>query len=74
MEVNLTVDQLEQLKKLASSTGRRADELVREAIDNLLAYNDWFKKEVEIGLAQVTQGDLVEDEEVLARINRIIQR
>ncbi len=52
MEVHLTQDQLEQLNKLASSTGRGADELVREAIDNLLAYNEWFRKEVEIGLAE----------------------
>jgi len=74
MEVNLTPDQVEQLNKLASSTGRRADELVQEAIDNLLAYNQWFREEVEIGLAQVRQGELVEDEEVRARIERIIQR
>ena len=74
MEVNLTPDQVEQLNKLASSTGRRADELVQEAIDNLLAYNQWFRKEVEIGLAQVRQGELVEDEEVRVRIERIIQR
>ena len=74
MEVNLTPDQVEQLNELASSTGRRADELVQEAVDNLLAYNVWFRKEVETGLAQVSRGDLVEDEEVLTRINRIIQR
>jgi predicted transcriptional regulator len=74
MEVNLTPDQVEQLNKLASSTGRRADELVQEAIDNLLAYNHWFRKEKEIGMDQVRQGELVEDEEVRARINRIIQR
>ena len=74
MEVHLTQDQLEQLNKLASSTGRGADELVREAIENLLAYNEWFRKEVEIGLADVRQGELVEDEEVRARINRIVQR
>ncbi len=74
MEIPLTPDQLEQLNELASSTGRRADELVQEAIDNLIAYNKWFRKEVEIGLAQVRQGELVEDEEVRARIDRIIQR
>jgi len=74
MEVHLTTEQLEQLNRIASSTGRRTDELVKEAIDNLLAYNDWFRKEVEIGLAQVRQGDLVEDDEVRARIDRIIQR
>jgi predicted transcriptional regulator len=74
MEVHLTSDQLEQLNELASSTGRRADELIQEAIDNLIAYNKWFRKEVEIGLGQVKQGELVEDEEVRARINRIIHR
>lgn len=74
MEVHLTSDQLEQLNELASSTGRRADELIQEAIDNLIAYNKWFRKEVEIGLDQVKQGELVEDDEVRARINRIIHR
>jgi len=74
MEVHLTPDQLDQLNKLASSTGRCADELVQEAVDNLLAYNEWFRKEVEVGLAQVRRGELVDDEEVRARIDRIIQR
>jgi predicted transcriptional regulator len=74
MELHLTPDQLEQLNQLASSTGRCADELVKEAIDNLLAYNQWFRKEVEIGLAEVSRAELVEDEEVRARINQIIQR
>jgi len=74
MEVHLTPDQLEQLNRLASSTGRCADELVQEAVDNLIAYNEWFRKEVEVGLAQVKRGELVDDEEVRARINQIIQR
>jgi len=74
MEVHLTPDQLEELNKLASSVGRSADELVREAIDNLLAYNEWFRKEVETGLAEVKHGESVEDEEVRAQIDRIIQR
>jgi predicted transcriptional regulator len=74
MEVHLTPEQLDQLNKLASSTGRCADELVQEAVEDLLAYNGWFRKEVEVGLSQVRHGDLVEDEEVRARINRLIQR
>jgi predicted transcriptional regulator len=74
MEVHLTPDQLDQLNKLAFSTGRRADELVQEAVDNLLAYSEWFRNEVEVGLSQVRCRELVDDEEVRTRINRIIQR
>ena len=73
MQVDLTPDQLEELNKLASAIGRSADELVREAIDNLLAYNKWFGEQVEIGLSQARQGIFIEDEEVRARIDRLSQ-
>ena len=71
MEVHLTPEKLEQLNELASSTGRSTSELVQEAIDNLLAYDKWFKEQVETGLSQARQGDLIEDEEVRARIERM---
>ena len=73
MEVQFTPDQETQLNEMAVKTGRRTDELVREAVDRLLAYNQWFREQVQVGLDQIERGEFVDDEEVRARIERIFQ-
>ena len=73
MEVHLTPGQLEQLNKLASTMGRGTDELVQEAVENLLAYNEWFREQAQVGLNEIARGELLEDEEVRARIDRMFQ-
>lgn len=72
--VDLTTDQVAQLTKLASATGRGTDELMQEAVKNLLAYNNWFKEQVQVGQGQIRGGELLEDEEVRARIDRMFGR
>ena len=74
MEVQLSPDQLTRLDELASVTGRGPAELVREAVDNLLAYDKWFQEEVQIGQEQARRGELLEDDEVRARIERMFPR
>jgi predicted transcriptional regulator len=71
--VDLTPDQVTQLNKLASATGRGTDQLMQEAVENLLSYNKWFEEQVQIGQAQIQRGDLLEDEEVRARIDRMFR-
>ena len=39
----------------------------------MLAYNPWFREQVQVGLDQIERGEFVEDEEVRARIERIFQ-
>ncbi len=73
MEVHLTADQESQLSELATKTGRPTESLVQEAVDRLLAYNDWFKEQVQTGLDQIQRGEFVEDEKVRARIGRMFQ-
>ena len=73
MEVHLTPNQEARLNELAAATGRRTDELVQEAVDRLLAYNNWFKEQVQVGLDQIQRGEFVEDETVRARIERMFQ-
>ncbi len=51
MEVQFTPDQQAGLARLAAEQGRSEESLVREAIDRLLSYNEWFVREVEKGLA-----------------------
>ena len=41
-----------------------------EAIDRSLDYENWFIQEVEKGLAQDAPGELIEHEEVVARIEK----
>ena len=73
MEVYLTPHQESGLNELATATGRGTDQLVQEAVDRLLAYNTWFKEQVQVGLDQMSQDEFVDDEEVLARIERMFQ-
>lgn len=71
--VDLTPDQIAELDKLASDTGRAKMELVQEAVTNLLAYNNWFRREVEHGLAQAERGELLDDVDVRARLDRMFR-
>ncbi len=71
MTVDLTPDQIAELNRLASVTGRGTDELMQEAVGNLLAYNEWFREQVRIGQDQIKRGELIEDDEVRNRIEKM---
>ena len=70
MEVHLSPEQEAQLSQLAARTGRDTTQLVQEAVDRLLDYDTWFIKEVEKGQAQAARGELIEHDEVIARIDK----
>ena len=72
MEVHLPQQQEAQLNALAEQTGRRTDELVQEAVAQLLDYNEWFKAQVKIGIDQIARGEFIEEEEMDARIERML--
>ncbi len=57
-----------QLNDLAMQTGLKTEELVREAVARLLAYNEWFKQQVQIGIDQIARGEFIEEEEMAARV------
>jgi len=57
-----------KLSQLAERTHRSKDEALEEALDQALAYNDWFERKVKDGLAAVERGEVVPDEDVLAWI------
>jgi len=48
------------------------EELVREAIERLIEYDDWFVREVKKGLAQIDQGRTLTQEEVGARLKKYL--
>ena len=66
MELLLTAETEAKLNELARRTRRGADELVEEAVDHLVAYNEWFEHKVKDSQAAVARGETVSDEEVRA--------
>lgn len=66
MEVHITPETEAKLDSLARRTHKGKAELLREAIDHLVAYNDWFERKVSDSIAAVDGGETVPDEEVAA--------
>ena len=64
MEVHLTPESETKLNDLARRTRRGADELLEEAVDHLVSYNEWFERKVRDSQAAVTRGETVPDEDV----------
>ena len=64
MELHLTVGAEAKLNQLAERTHRATGELLEEAIDHLIAYNEWLERKVKESLATARRGEFVSDEEV----------
>ena len=62
-----------QLNELAAKTGRGTDDLVQEAVARLLAHDEWFKEQVQVGIDQIKRGEFIEEEEMDARVERMLQ-
>ena len=73
MEVHLPRNQEVQLNELAAKTGRGTDDLVQEAVARLLAHNEWFKAQLQIGIDQIARGEFIEEEEMDARVERMLR-
>ena len=72
MEVNLTPELQAKLDEVASQQGRDAQSLVQEAVQRLVDYDQWFVREVEKGLSQIERGEVLEHEEVGARLEKLL--
>jgi predicted transcriptional regulator len=66
MELHLTPETEAKLNDLARRTGRGTNELLEEAVDHLVSYNDWFERRVRDSQAAVARGETVADEDVRA--------
>jgi len=74
MEIELSPELQAKLDRIASQQGRDTKSLVQEAVERLVGYDEWFLRQVEIGLAQADRGELLEDTEVAARMENLITR
>jgi predicted transcriptional regulator len=73
MEIHLTPEKEALLRQVAARTGQDTAEVIQEAVDRLLDHDKWFVQEVEKGQSQATKGDLIEHDEVVARIEKRLQ-
>jgi predicted transcriptional regulator len=66
MELHLTPETEAKLNELARGTRRGADELLEEAVDHLVSYNEWFERKVRDSQAAVDRGETVPDKDFRA--------
>jgi predicted transcriptional regulator len=58
------------LRQVAARTGQDAAQVIQEAVDRLLDHDTWFVQEVEKGQSQAAKGNLIEHDEVVARMEK----
>ncbi|MGD0832095.1 MAG: hypothetical protein ABR907_14220 [Terracidiphilus sp.] len=73
MELQLPERQAAGLANLSIRTGRSASELAVEAVDRLLADESWFDSQVQVGIDQIARGEFLEEEEMDARVARMMR-
>jgi predicted transcriptional regulator len=71
MNLELPEHQAAALASLSSRTGRSASELALEAVDRLLAQENWFDGQVQLGIDQIARGEFLEEEEMDVRVARM---
>ena len=72
MEISLTSEIETRLNELARRTGRRADQMVQELVASYLEHEEWFKVEVEKGLASLERGEFLPHDAVGDRVQRTL--
>jgi predicted transcriptional regulator len=73
MNLQLPERQAAGLASLATRTGRSTSELAAEAVDRLLAQENWFDSQVQLGIDQIARGEFIEEEEMDARVARMMR-
>jgi predicted transcriptional regulator len=70
MEVPLNPDLQAKLARLANEQGRPSEALVVEAVERLVNYDEWFLREVDLGLKAADQGRLIDHADVRKLIDK----
>jgi predicted transcriptional regulator len=73
MEVHLSPDKQARLQEIASRVGKNAEQIVEEAVDRMLEHDERFIAAVEEGRSSARRGDLLEHDEVVERIDKLLR-
>jgi predicted transcriptional regulator len=73
MEVRLTPDEEARLAAIAAVLGSDPEQLIKDAALSLLDEDRRFREAVRTGIAQADRGELIEEAEMDARVERMFQ-
>lgn len=73
MEISFAPELEAKLNRIASQTGKGADQVVRELVATYIDHDEWFREEVQKGLASLDQGKSVSHDEVQRQMERILR-
>ena len=73
MDLQLPERQAAGLASLSTRTGRSASELAAEAVDRMLAQENRLDAQVQLGIDQIARGEFLEEEEMDARVARMMR-
>ena len=73
MEISLAPELEARLAQIASEAGKAANEVVQELVVDYLNHDEWFRREVQKGLASLDDDKFVSHEEVGRQIERILR-
>ena len=45
----------------------------RKPLPDFFAHNEWFKAQVQVGIDQIERGEFIDEEEMDARVERLLQ-
>lgn len=74
MEVHLDAELQGKLSHLASRLGRKEVDVVQDALERYIEYETDFLEAVERGIAAADRGEFVDQDEVEARLERMLKR
>jgi len=73
MEISFDPELEAKLQRIASETGRGPAQVVVDLVARQLDYDAWFRREVQKGIDSLDRGEYIDDEEVDARLDHMLQ-
>ena len=73
MEVHLSTEKQARLQEIATRAGKSTEQLVEEAVDRMLEYDERFVAAVEAGRESARRGELFDHDDVVARIEKTLR-
>jgi predicted transcriptional regulator len=72
VEISFAPELEAKLNRIASRTGKGPDEVVRELVASYLDHDEWFRHQVEKGLASLDRGKSTSHDDVRRQMEQIL--
>lgn len=73
MQISLAPDLEAKLARIATESGRGTNQIVEELIADYVGHDEWFRHEVQKGIASLDAGRSVSHEDVGRQIDHILR-